>query len=186
MTSYIRNVHNTAATNTVDYVRVSGPYYSDSLIGSTLIPFIYDNGVLDIANIDNFNSYTGIPLMDSDLGIYTLSLYKLLGGGGLVRTLGANFIRYIRNWRSTSTTAPVTKVELYTNAIMTKIQRSPKSVLYSGSVVRINASPPSGDLYIEGDDNVNYRTTWIFKKPLTITTVEDGVTKYITFTSTLY
>ena len=69
---------------------------------------------------------------------------------------------------------------------MTKIQRSPKSVLYSGSVVRINDSPPSGDLYIEGDDKVNYRTTWIFKKPLTITTVEDGVTKYITFTSTLY
>ena len=82
MTSYIRTIHNTAATaNIVDYVRVTGPYYSDLGIGSTLIPFIYENGVLDIANIDNFNSYTGIPLMDSDLGIYywaAVDLYEHL------------------------------------------------------------------------------------------------------------
>ena len=185
MTSHIRNVRDVVSNN-VDYVRVSGPYYTDSGIGPTLIPFIYDNGVLDISDIDNFNSYSGVPLMDSDVGVYNLPLYKLLGGNGLVRSLGANFVRYIRNWRSVFTTAPVTKVELYTNGIMTKVQRSLKSELYSGSVVRVNTAPPSGDLYIEGDDDVNYRTSWIFKKPLTITTVEDGVTKYITFTTTLY
>ena len=184
MTSFVR-VQNANGTG-LDYVRVSGPYYIDTGIGALLIPFIYNNGVLDISNIDNFAAYSGFPLMDSDLGIYTLPLYKMLGGCGLIQSLGDNFVRYIRNWRSTTTSIPVTKVELYTNGIMTKVQRSPKSVLYSGSVVRVNTTPPSGDFYIEGDDDVSYRTTWIFKKPLTITTVEDGVTKYITFSSTMY
>jgi hypothetical protein len=170
----------------MEYMRVSGPYYIDSSLGAMLIPFTYDNGVLDIADIDAATSYSGFPLMDNDVGLYSLPLYKLLGGTGLVHTLGPNFIRYIRNWRSTSTTQPVTKVAIYTNGIMTKVQRSPKTIINSGSVVSISPVPPSSDAYVIGDDSVQYRTTWIFKKPLTITTVEDGVIKYITFTSTLY
>jgi hypothetical protein len=186
MTSYVRRLQDCTSIIPTDYVRVNGPYYIDSLIGNTLIPFTYDNGVLDIADIDNFNAFNGMPLMNADIGLYNLPLYKLLGGTGLVQSLGPNFVRYICNWRSTSTIQPVTQVRLYSGGIMTKVQRSPKTELNSGAVVRVNTLPPSSDLYTEGHDANTYRTSWIFKKPLTITTVEDGVTKYITFSSTLY
>jgi hypothetical protein len=186
MTSSLRTTKN--STYDTFYVRVSGPYYIDTRIGATLMPFTYNNGILDIAFIDNISSFAGTPLMDSDVGVYNLPIYKVLGGNGLITSLGKNFIRYICNWRSTLTVAPVitSNVAIYTNGIMTKIQRSSKTELNSGSVFRVNTSPPSGDLYVEGDEGVNYRTSWIFKKPLTITTIEDGVKKYITFTTTLY
>lgn len=186
MTSYVRRIQDSNTKLPTEYVRVSGPYYVDTIIGNTLIPFTYDNGVLDIANIDNFNAFVGMPLMNVDIGQYNLPLYKLLGGSGLVRALGPNFVRYIKAWRSTMTAQPVTRVELFSGGIMTKVQRSPKTILNSGAAVRIETTPPSSDLYIEGADVDDYRATWIFKKPLTITTVEDDVTKYITFSSTLY
>lgn len=175
-----------SSTSSPDYVRVSGPYYVDTTYGSLLIPFQYNNGVLDIANIENFSSYSGTPLMDSDVNMYNLPLYKSMGGTGLVTTLGKQFINYIRRWRSTLTTSPVTNVQLYTNGVMTKIQATGKSNLCSGSVFRVDTKPPSSDVYVVGDESVKYRTTWIFKKPLTIKTIEDGVEKYITFNSTYY
>jgi hypothetical protein len=183
MTSCLRVLQNKPHE---DYVRITGPYFIDPVYGASLIPFIYLNGVVDIANIDNFNEYNGYPLMNSDIGLYNTSFYKLVGGCGLVQSLGANFIRYICAWRSKYTKQPVIQVKLYTNGIMTKVQRSPKTDINSGSTVRINTSPPSNHMYLEGDESVKYRTSWIFKTPLTITTLEDGDIKYITFTSTLY
>jgi hypothetical protein len=174
------------ASKSMDYVRVTGPYYIDAQYGPLLIPVQYKNGVLDITNIDNFASYSGAPLMNGDIGLYNLPLYKSMGGSGLVTSLGKQFINYIRRWRSTVTTSPVTNVELYTNGIMTKIQSSQKSNLYSGGVFRVDTKPPSSDFYVIGDESVMYRTTWIFKKPLTIKTIEDGFPKYITFNTTLY
>jgi hypothetical protein len=183
MTSCLRTLQNKPSE---DYVRITGPYYIDSVLGASIIPFLYENGTLDIAHIDNFNAYSGYPLMNADIGLYNTPFYKLVGGCGLVQKLGNNFLRYICDWRTKSTKEPVHDVKLHSNCIMTKIQRSPKTTLFSGSTVRINTSPPSSDLYLEGDDSVNYRTVWIFKTPLTIRTVEDGITKYITFASTFY
>lgn len=185
MTSFIRSFPN-ERIKSLDYVRATGPYYSDTIVGYTLIPFTYENGTLDIASYDNFNAYTGVPLQDSDINIYNLFVYKMLGGEGLVTKLGPNFVRYIKAWRSTGTIAPVMSVSLYSSGVMTKIQRSPRSHLYSGSVYRADSAPPSGDLYTEGSDVNNYRTSWVFKKPLTIQTIEDGVAKYITFNTMLY
>jgi hypothetical protein len=185
MTSFIRSFPN-ERIKSLEYVRATGPYYSDTGVGYTLIPFVYENGILDIASYDNFNAYTGVPLQDSDINIYNLFVYKMLGGEGLVTQLGPNFVRYIKAWRSTTTVAPVTSVSLYSSGVMTKIQRAPRSQLYSGAVFRTDNNPPSSDLYTEGSDANNYRTTWVFRKPLTIQTVEDGVTKYITFNTMLY
>jgi hypothetical protein len=184
MTSHVRMLQD--MLHRVEYSRVSGPYYIDKCFGGTLIPFTYANGTLDIANIDNFNEYSGNPLLDADIGQYNLPLYKWLGGAGLVQTLGPNCVRYIRNWRSAFTSAPVTHVELYSSGIMTKVQRSSKTVLHSGTAVRVATSPPSGDLYVDGCSDVDYRCTWIFKRPITIKTVEDGTNKYITFSSRIY
>jgi hypothetical protein len=185
MTSFIRSFPN-ERIKSLEYVRATGPYYSDTGIGYTLFPLSYENGVLDIASFDDFNSYSGGPLQDSDINIYNLYVYKILGGEGLVTRLGPNFIRYIKAWRSTITVAPVTSVNMYSPGVVTKIQRAPRNHLYSGAVFRTDTNPPASDLYTEGSDADNYRTTWVFKKPLTIQTVEDGVTKYITFNTMLY
>ena len=185
MSSYCRTYYQ-RSTPTLEYMRLTGPYYQDSLVGYTLIPFTYRNGVLDIALIDNVSGYTGAPLQDNDIGLYTLPLYKSLGGAGLVTSLGTNFLNYIKAWRSIVAGSPVTQVSLVTNPVMIKVQRSSKSTLYSGTVYRVGTSPPSGDTYVDGDATNLYSTSWVFKKPLTIQTIENGVAQYITLTTTLY
>ena len=185
MTSYIRG-HTFSNDKQLQYVRVTGPYYTDPQVGSTLLPLQYGNGMLEIADVDGARSYSGPPLMDAEISLYNLYLYKIMGGDSLVTELGPNFINYVKRWRSTVTVAPVTSVSLVIPGIVTKIQRARKDALYTGSVFAVSTAPQLSDNYIDGSDENFYRTTWIFKRPLTVKTVEDGIIKYIVFNTTLY
>jgi len=167
----------------VEYVRLSGPYYQDVVLGSLPIPFQCLNGVLDIAHIDNFDAYSGQPLMNIDVGATNMSLCKLIGGTRVATTLGSNFLRYIRAWRPDAVGNPI---KMVVAPIMTRVQISSKTMLNTGAVFKTTSTPPSGDNYVFGDEADSYRTLWILKTPLTISTIESGVLVYITFNTTLY
>lgn len=163
----------------------SGPFYNDSALDWMPFPFTYKNGLLDIALIDNFEAdmitSTG---KDPQIGSNEdTRLLKLMGGSGLVNSLGPNFIRYIKAWRTGMDVG--SSVGIHVPAVMTKIQSSGKNELYTSEAYQVSTVAPSGDDFVSGDASNNFRTTWIFKSPLTITIVESGVTKYITLSSFL-
>lgn len=158
----------------LDYVRISGPYYHNSDNGFALFPFVVADGELDIAPL-NFSEYASAPLMDTDINIHNLPLYRFLGETATVAALGPKFIRYINLWRKQPVDSPVT---VHAPGTMTKVQASDKRALYTGAVYRITPDIPLID--------IPNGTSWVFKSPLTITTVENGVTQYITFNTTLY
>ena len=49
----------------------------------------------------------------------------------------------------------------------------------------ISTSPPKSDNYIAGSVATEYEAKYIFKTPLTFTTVEGGVINYFTFITSL-
>lgn len=176
---------------------VSGPWYEDNIAGYQLFPFFVSrSGELDL-NIDyddfgtNFNNGDE-PESTSTSGF---SPIWLLGGQQLVTSLGANFTQYIRNWltnNSPSTgsidggTTGSSPIRIFINPVMTKVQLVPQNQI-STSDAAFTASdyPPSGDNYTSGSPMDTYKTSWIFKTPLTFTYQSSGVTKYITMYSLL-
>jgi hypothetical protein len=163
----------------VKFHRLESPCYDDDDLGYvTLFPFTYSNGVLDIEYIDSFEADMvdisgNAPSTGPDVSV------KLLGGTGLVQSLGENFKTYIRAWRNPDVGTPI---NVYINGVMQRAQMTTENFLGDDSW-EISTTPPSSDDYVIGAGANNFRTTWIFKKPLTITTVEGGITRYITFTT---
>jgi hypothetical protein len=163
----------------VKFHDIETPCYSDSDIGRTIpFPFSFKNGILDIDYIDSFEAdmvtTTGIP-PSTEPGV----IIQLFGGERLVQTLGPHFVEYIRAWRSTDSGTPVS---IYSNGTVQKIQYN-FNTFTRDSVYEVTTEPPSGDNYTIGNSTNKFRSTWVFKAPLTITTVESGVTQYITFSS---
>jgi hypothetical protein len=182
MSSILRRTANTKSALT-KFTLVDGPCYTDSGLGiSVLFPFTYSNGVLDININPAANSFeanminviTGnAPDEDNEL------LVKQMGGLGLVRALGPNFVAYIRAWRNATIDAG-SPVSVYIPGVVTKVQQAPASAMEDGGVYEVSTVAPVSDEYITGNPANNYLTSWVFKKPLTITTVEGGVLTYIT------
>jgi hypothetical protein len=181
MSSILRRTANTKSALT-KFTLVDGPSYNDSGLGiNILFPFTYSNGVLDININPAANSFeadmitiTGnAPDEDNEL------LVKQMGGIGLVRALGPNFVAYIRAWRNATIDAG-SPVSVYIPGVVTKVQQAPSSAMADGGVYEVSTDAPPSDEYITGTPANNYLTSWVFKKPLTITTVEGGVLTYIT------
>ncbi len=158
--------------------RLESPCYYDNSLGyTTLFPFIYSNGVLDIQYIDDFEadmvtSTGNSPSTDPDVSV------KLMGGEHLVQALGPNFLSYIRAWRTGID--PGTPINIYINGSVQRAQMTTDNFLGDLSY-EVSTTPPTSDNYNIGSFTNTYRSTYIFVKPLTITTVESGVTQYITF-----
>lgn len=156
-------------------------YDDDATVTTNLLPFpfTYSNGALDIQYIDNFKANmvdtTGNDPLDEPT-----DAVQLLGGASLVTSLGDNFKSYVRAWRD-ATIDVGSPIEIYVNPTVQKIQFT--KFVDDSSSWRLTTEPPSGDNYTIGTDLNKYRSTWIFKTPLTFTIVESGVTKYITFNS---
>lgn len=155
-----------------------------------LFPFTYKNGVLDIALMDGVDTFlNGTPPLSPPLSSFQNGnvdnnyLFKLLGGKGLVTSLGPNFLRYITGWRNLDQNS---SIAILKPGIMTKVQASPKQIANSGYAYTDSPHPPSSDQDIAGDSSNMYRTTWIFKQPLTIAVTENGIVSYVTFYTTLY
>jgi len=158
--------------------RIESPIYDDSsLTRFMLFPFTYSNGVLDIQYIDSFEAdmvtSTGNP-PESEPSVSV----QLMGGTSLVQSLGPNFLAYINAWRTGIDSG--SQIKIYINGVVQKVKATYNNFV-GDSVYQVTTTPPSSDDYSVGTTNDSFRTTWVFKKPLTITTVESGVTQYITF-----
>ena len=157
------------------------PSYDDTTLGIELpFPFTYSNGVLDIQYIDDFEADMVTSTGNAPNRGPNDNAVQLLGGESLVTSLGDNFKSYIRAWKNITIDSG-SPIEIYIKPTVQKVQLAlniDDSTVFSESTV-----PPSGDNYTFGSEDNKYRTTWIFKTPLTFTIVESGVTKYITFNS---
>lgn len=159
--------------------RIESPcYFSVTLNTTTLFPFTYSNGTLDIAYIDDFEAEmvtsTGNAPSDAFSGRVQLG-----GGLGLVQRLGPNFEAYIRAWRTTDSGTPI---NINIHGTVQKVNEVQSEYL-GNNTYQVATAPPTSDNYTSGAPVNNYRSTWVFKTPLTFTTVESGVTQYITFAS---
>ena len=162
-------------------VTLTSAYYVGADEQYHLFPFTYSNGTLDIALIDNFQqAYIDTSgEKPNSTSCDPAHHYMLLGGTGVVTKLGPTFIRYIRAAWELDSTSPVS---IYQPCAVTKVQEMEEpddgsSFVQSGFYE--TTVPPSSDGYIV--PTFDFRTSWIFKTPLTISVVKGGVTTYITF-----
>lgn len=107
-----------------------------------------------------------------------------MGGQGLVETLGPNFLTWFNNFQGYDYgTTP----KIVVPGLMTKVQQSVPS---NGSILNsqycyrsyLNEAP-SSDEFVTGNDNNNWDTVWVFKKPLVISYVYGGTTYHASFYS---
>jgi hypothetical protein len=179
MSSVLRSVSAPVRLAT-EFHRVETPTFNDGS-NNVPFPFTYNNGTLDIADKNNFNAQmitsTGNePNTDPDVSV------RLMGGNRLVQHLGENFKAYIRAWRNSTIDAD-SPIEIFVNGTVQRIQWVNETNMGDSSYA-VSTSPPSGDTYTQYG-NGTYNSTWMFNKPLTISTMEGGVKTYITFTSRL-
>ncbi len=160
----------------------SPAYYESDIDADRLFPFSYSNGTLDISYAGNNFKTTMVDISGVSPSGETNPAYRIIGGPKLVTALGDNFKAYIRSWRA-STIDSGSPIELDQPAQIVRVQEGEDAnvTALSGSSWRISETKPSSDNYITGTDTNKYRTTYIFKTPLTFTIKESGVTKYITF-----
>lgn len=169
------------------FVKPDGPNY-DAGPANRLFPFTCVNQTLDISYsgnnfkalmVDNLNEAPGTG---GDID----TMVSVLGGPRLVTALGDNFKAYIRAWRS-GTIDSGSPIEVYVPAQVVRVQEVSNGNLSADSedVYLVSTTAPTSDDYVTGSVLNKYETTYIFKTPLTFTVVEGGVTKYITFRSTL-
>jgi len=160
--------------------RIESPCYPiDREVEDTpnrLFPFTYSNGTLDIAFIDEFEAQMVTDTENEPEDDFS-GRVQLAGGLGLVQRLGPNFEAYIRAWRTTDAGTPI---NIYVHGTVQKVNEAPQEYLGNDSY-QVSTAPPTSDNYTVGAPVNNYRSTWVFKSPLTFTTVESGVTQYITF-----
>ena len=170
-------------------------YWDATLQHEALVPFVYKNGVLDINNQD------GVPALISDVGGglgysgytgYTTRMVKMMGGAGLVSSLGSNFQTWVRkvigNEYSLGPSGYTGVLNIQVAAIMTKVQQNfPGPTRYSGAAlhsqyaIHVSDEPPQSDEYIvAGDKYNNFFSAWVFRSPLTIEFFISGVPKYVT------
>jgi hypothetical protein len=180
MTSNLRS-YSVRKENPTKPVTLTTAYYIGADDQYHLFPFTYVNGTLDIARIDNFQQdYIDTPAVKpDDTSCDPAHHYMLLGGTGVVTKIGPTFVSYIRAAWVLDSTSPV---RIYQPCVVTKVQEMDEpddgaSIVESGFYEA--TVPPSSDGYIV--PTFDYRTSWIFKTPLTISIVKDGVKSYITF-----
>lgn len=178
MSSVLRRVAEPVRVH-MKFCHIESPCYNDTILNKDILfPFTITNGILDIAYIDNFkvdmvDSTGNAPNIDPDGAV------RIMGGTIPIIGLGDNFKSYITAWRNPDVDTPIS---IYIPGVVQKVQIIPDNFLGAGTY-EISTQPPSGDNYVVGGPLNSYRTVYVFKQPLTFTTVESGVTQYITFTT---
>jgi hypothetical protein len=151
---------------------------------TTPFPFSYNNGVLDISYAGNtfktvmVDALSNAPIAETDIAV------QIMGGPHYVTSLGDNFKAYIRSWRDGLIDAG-SPINIYINPQVIRIQEAQYANVDAADVYKISTEPPASETYPTGSVENNYQTKYIFKTPLTFTTIEGGDTKYITFATFL-
>lgn len=162
------------------FLKADSPAYNDNNI-ERLFPFTYSNGVLDITY--QGNNFKGVMVDISGISPSgeTQTACRVMGGPHLATSIGNRFKEYIRSWRA-GTIDIGSDVEVFIPGQVIRIQECDSSVSStSGSSFEISTQAPASDNFITGTDVNSYLSTYIFKTPLTVTIIESGVKKYITF-----
>jgi hypothetical protein len=182
MTSVSRTF-GTAKEGLTKFMRVeSVSFYDETDDTDRLFPFICSNGLLDITYEGNNFQAQMVDVSGNSPDDETNNLCRIIGAPRLVTSLGDNFKAYIRAWRydTIDTGSPI---ELVEPSQVVRVQEGNRNNLNgsSESSYRISDKKPASDNYITGNTANAYRTSFIFKTPLTFSIVESGVTQYITF-----
>ena len=170
------------------FVKPESPCYNDSGKNdlTVLFPFSYSNGVLDISYSGNTFQADMVTITGNSPSSETDSLVQIMGSPHLVTSLGDNFKAYIRAWR-TSTIDNNSPITIFVNPQVIRVRELDYNNIdaNSGNSYKISTSAPASDSYPTGSLQNEYETKYIFKTPLTITTIEGGVKNYITFKSVM-
>lgn len=180
MSSTLRS-YQTVPDNSTKFEIVKSATYDDN--GKALLfPFTCDEGVLDISLEGNNFEQLMILQTSQTPGHDVDGVVRVLGGPRYVMSLGPNFIRYIRAWRTPGidVNAPI---QIVIPGIMTRVQVGDPSSVIEGDSFKVSNNLPESDNYI--CNGARYCTTYIFKSPLTISIKENGVRRYVTFKSNL-
>lgn len=188
MSSVLRQVANNLQGPT-KFLQVSGPQYDDtSLNRNMLFPFTYSNGVLDLAFIDSFEAdMVTNPTAPNFDSTSPGPFVKNMGGLGLVRALGPNLVTYITAWMAAGdeldSPLPVDagSLKVHIPAAVIRVQSALDTQLDMDKTWAVTANPPSSTEYVNGDVTNDYRVTWVFKTPLTVTFTSGGVAQYLSF-----
>jgi hypothetical protein len=187
----------TATTKTlpVKFTGISGPWYNDTTANQRqLYPFVITRkGELDLnIDYDGFATWFNNGDAPSSTGTSGYAAAKLMGGQQLITGLGPNFKQYIRNWFTSSSpnidggTTGDSPINIYINPVMTKVQLSHENTVDTDNIPFTNTNkPPSSDDYIFGGATDTFKTSWIFKTPLTFTYLSGGELQYVTMYSLL-
>lgn len=167
------------------FLKPQSPNYYNGA-NNVLFPFSYSNQVLDISyDGNNFKSLM-VDNTGQDPASETDTAVRIISGASLVTSLGNNFKDYVRAWRS-GTIDAASPIRVVVAPQVVRVQEASYEHVSaeSGDSWTISENPPSCDNYITGNEANKYNTAYIFKTPLTFSIVEGGVTKYITFMTTL-
>ena len=191
MSSAFRSVGVINKTTKFQHLKTQS-YYDSTLGYDTPIPFVYENGVVDIRIQNNVENDL---ITDLDAGNeYSDYLAESLGGTGLATKLGPNFIRWLNDWVGNYYNSSVIDTfEVYIPATMTKVQVKPDPQDYDYAYLTnyfdrdsfgISSLPPSGTGFVAGNVENQYNTMWVFQSPLTIKFTYDGSEYYLTYQTT--
>ena len=170
------------------FLKPESPAYNN-LTRTVLFPFSYSNQVLDISYEGNNFKERMVDLSGNSPFSETATALRIISGPRLVTSLGPNFKAYIRSWRAATIDAG-SPIEVYIAPQVVRVQEAEYANISADQEVddefwKISTSPPASDNYITGSVATEYDTTYIFKTPLTFTTVEGGVINYFTFITSL-
>jgi len=167
------------------FIKPESPCYYDGT-NNLLFPFSCVNNVLDITYSGNNFKTLMVDSTNQDPNSETDTSIRIASGISVVTSLGNNFKDYIRSWRSGTIDAGSPIHMVIAPQVVRVHEASVDHVsANNGDSWLISQTPPSCENYMVGNDLNKYNTTYIFKTPLTFTTVENGVTQYITFRTML-
>lgn len=190
MSSSLRAHGAISETTKFHHIKTVG-YYND-VVGSVFpVPFYVQNGVIDIRMEDDVQS----ELIENETAgtKYIEGLCKSMGGLSLATKLGPKFLEWLNNWVANFYNDSV--LDTFTvevPATMTKVQVTDEDsddfdVLendISDDPWGISEGRPSGDGYVSGTSDNQFRVYWVFKTPLTIKFFVDGSPRYLTYNTT--
>jgi hypothetical protein len=150
-------------------------YYDDFLNYYVPVPFVYRNGVLDIALQDATSNMIndGYSIRNR-----TMVSMKEMGGLGLVTELGPNFVQWLRDYWGSGTYTVSEPAQVYKVQYTLDTNVDERSDNYGYTLMahtnayEVMYEKPNQDM-ITGDDETRYRTCWVFKTPLVIKTPND-------------
>ena len=164
------------------FLKPETPCYDDGT-NNLIFPFSYSNGLLDISYSGNDFKSRMVDVLNVSPNSETDLMISIMSGPHLVTSLGDNFKDYIRAWRDGTIDAN-SPIEIYIAPQVMRVQETTVSASNSDSYT-ISTQAPVTDKYIDGSATNNYKSTYVFKTPLTVSIVEGGVVNYITFRTVL-